>query len=125
MAVDYSDLADEFEPPADPDGDGKFAPTFEFTDETPILKGTYRGSKQVKTANGMRTKHIFRPADGFDDKGVEIWGSKVLDEDLPDVTDTRCAVVWHGKIRPASGNPFHKYEVLRAKGAVAAPEVLA
>lgn len=122
MAVDYSDLADEFEPAA-PREDGDFAPTHEFTDDAPIVKGTYRGSKEVKTSNGMRTKHIFRPADGYDEKGVELWGSKVLDEDLPPVLDTRCAVVWHGKIKPANGNAFHKYEVLRAKGAVPTPEV--
>lgn len=107
-------LADEEFVALEKDGEGgDFNPTHDFH-ENPVLKGTYSGDvKVVETVNGKRNIHTFSQADGYEGP-VEIWGSKILDEDLPKVTGMRCAVVFHGKVKN-----YNKFEVLPAKSAVA------
>ena len=104
-------LADEEFVSTSDGNSGDFAPTHNFED-APVLKGTYSGEvKSVDTKNGKRNIHVFSSADGYDGP-VEIWGSKILDEELPKVAGMRCAVVFHGKVKN-----YNKFEVLAAKSA--------
>lgn len=97
------------------DGGGDFPPVHDW-DDGPIL-GSYKGSKEVTTKNGLSTIHSF----DVDGEELQCWGTTLLSGRLADVEPgSRVKVIKTGnKIPTKSGHKANEFKVLVARSALA------
>lgn len=101
------------------DDDAAYPPTHDF-DAEPVFTGTFAGTKSIPTKHGPRNKHVFKPADGYDN-GAEVWGSTVIDQELAGLDEgQRIRIVFQGTRVAGNGNTFKAFDILVAKSSMKA-----
>lgn len=102
-ATEYDEILDldgeEFEEQKGSGGD--FPPTWDF-DENPKLIAVYAGSKTINVKGDDRTIHTFSQAPGSNatdigEKGVEAWGTTILDDRIKGLDGEKVLVDKTGK----------------------------